>query len=328
MKKLFFLLISFLVCFTQNIQSQCLGCTQPLSGSWQSVDPPTFRFVAVVGPSYTCGGIVFCINRGSVCPPMFPMTCNWQNFLFDLHDTCYTVPNALWSQFTIDTQYHWLSKVMNNGASQWCNCVGPIIRLYAALPPVNLTYPLNNSNVSLTPLLKWDTIPIATSYRIRIYSTQGLSVIVLDTLLTLDSLRVPAGKLIQSATYWWSAKAYKSGGQGPFADIFKFLTYPLGIKQLTDNIPESFALFQNYPNPFNPVTKIKFDIPHSFLERAGVRLIIYDILGREITTLVNEYLQPGTYEAEFDGTNYPTGVYYYTINAGSFSQSKKMVMIK
>ncbi len=87
-------------------------------------------------------------------------------------------------------------------------------------------------------------------------------------------------------------------------------------------------LYNNYPNPFNPVTKIKFD--YSPLER-GVRrtgcvcdgLTIYDILGKEVATLVNEQLKPGTYEAEFDGSNYPSGVYFYTLETETFVQTKK-----
>jgi hypothetical protein len=108
----------------------------------------------------------------------------------------------------------------------------------------------------------------------------------------------------------------------------------IGIISIGGEIPKSFSLSQNYPNPFNPVTKIRFDIPLSrgvdAVGRRGVltQLIVYDVLGREVASLVNEQLQPGTYEVEWDGTNYPSGIYYYTINAGSFFQSKKMVLIK
>jgi hypothetical protein len=103
------------------------------------------------------------------------------------------------------------------------------------------------------------------------------------------------------------------------------------IQKLSNNVPDNFYLYQNYPNPFNPVTKIKFDIPATPLssgEGMGVRLIIYDVLGREVTTLVNEQLRPGTYEVEFDGTNYPSGVYFYKLIAGNFEETKKMIFIK
>lgn len=114
---------------------------------------------------------------------------------------------------------------------------------------------------------------------------------------------------------------------------------PIGIQPISSEIPDGFSLSQNYPNPFNPVTKINFDIPSkvksekskaplSFGEGQGVRLIIYDALGREIETLVNEELNPGSYEIEFDGTNYTSGIYFYKLIAEGFSQTKKMVLIK
>jgi len=103
-----------------------------------------------------------------------------------------------------------------------------------------------------------------------------------------------------------------------------------GIKKIASEIPENFSLYQNYPNPFNPVTRVRFSVP---LNKGGerglyIRLLIFDLLGREIATLVNESLPPGTYEVEWDGTNYPSGVYYYTLSAESFKQTKRMVLIR
>jgi hypothetical protein len=109
---------------------------------------------------------------------------------------------------------------------------------------------------------------------------------------------------------------------------------PIGIHPISSLLPKEFHLFQNYPNPFNPSTKIKFEIP---LNKGGgfsrgmsgvVTLKIFDILGREITTLENEQLKPGTYEVEFDGTNYPSGVYFYKLTTESFDQTKRMVLLK
>ncbi|MFI5407389.1 MAG: T9SS type A sorting domain-containing protein, partial [Nitrososphaerales archaeon] len=93
--------------------------------------------------------------------------------------------------------------------------------------------------------------------------------------------------------------------------------------------PEEFILSQNYPNPFNPSTKIKFSIPRDISsERQEVTLIVYDVLGDEIVTLVNEEKTPGEYEVELDGTQLPSGIYFYQIKVGSFIQTKKMILIK
>ena len=104
---------------------------------------------------------------------------------------------------------------------------------------------------------------------------------------------------------------------------------PIGIKPILSEVPNKFSLFQNYPNPFNPVTKIKFSLPtvgqrHAF----DVRLIVYDILGRGIAVLVNEQLSPGIYEVEWDGTNLPSGVYFYKLITEGYSETKKMVLLK
>ena len=96
------------------------------------------------------------------------------------------------------------------------------------------------------------------------------------------------------------------------------------IQNLNNDIPGFYSLSQNYPNPFNPVTKVKFQIPKS----SFVKLIIYDLLGREITTLVNQQFKPGTYEADWDATNYPSGVYFYKLITDEFIETKKMVLIK
>jgi hypothetical protein len=105
-----------------------------------------------------------------------------------------------------------------------------------------------------------------------------------------------------------------------------------GIKQISTEIPKQFSLSQNYPNPFNPTTKIKFDIPLSPLYERGVGgfvcLKVYDILGHEVSTLVNEQLKPGTYEVEWDGDNFASGIYYYTLQSESFKETKRMLIIK
>lgn len=110
----------------------------------------------------------------------------------------------------------------------------------------------------------------------------------------------------------------------------------LGLKRINSQVPEEYSLYQNYPNPFNPITKIKFDIRLPLLSKegtTGVVLRIYDILGREVVTLVNEQLKPGTYEVEWpapseEGSNYSSGVYYYQLISDEFIQTKKMVLIK
>ncbi len=107
---------------------------------------------------------------------------------------------------------------------------------------------------------------------------------------------------------------------------------PSGIININSNVPDKFVLSQNYPNPFNPSTVIKFNIPLSrgVAESRGVsvQLKMYDILGKEVTTLVNQNLQPGSYEVTWDAANEPSGVYFYKLKAGKYTETKKMLLVK
>jgi ligand-binding sensor domain-containing protein len=99
---------------------------------------------------------------------------------------------------------------------------------------------------------------------------------------------------------------------------------PVEVKEKSNEIPTNFALYQNYPNPFNPSTTIEFDIP----ERTNVKLVVYDILGREIETLIDKELEPGKYKIIFTATDLPSGVYFYTLKTPKFVKTNKMLLIK
>jgi beta-glucosidase-like glycosyl hydrolase len=96
--------------------------------------------------------------------------------------------------------------------------------------------------------------------------------------------------------------------------------------------PLSFQLYQNYPNPFNPSTKIRYSVPfvetHRYASPQNVSLKVYDVLGNEIATLVNEQKAPGNYSVEFDGSKYSSGIYFYRLQSGSFTATKKLILVK
>jgi photosystem II stability/assembly factor-like uncharacterized protein len=98
----------------------------------------------------------------------------------------------------------------------------------------------------------------------------------------------------------------------------------IGIEPISTEIPVDYSLYQNYPNPFNPTTNIKFSIPKA----AFVTLAVYDMLGREIQTLVNENLSPATYEVKWDAAKFSSGIYFYKLLTSDFSLVKKMSVIK
>jgi len=91
-----------------------------------------------------------------------------------------------------------------------------------------------------------------------------------------------------------------------------------------ENIPEQYYLYQNFPNPFNPVTTIKYDVP----KQGNIELIIYDILGRKVKTLVNQTQQAGRYEVVWNASNVASGIYIYQIRTTDFVDTKKMILLK
>jgi plastocyanin len=102
------------------------------------------------------------------------------------------------------------------------------------------------------------------------------------------------------------------------------LANPIGIIPISNNIPAKFSLYQNYPNPFNPSTNIKFDLP----KKSQVQIDIFDAKGSKVSSLVNDVLEAGTYSIDWDASHNASGVYYYKVSAGQFSESKKMILLK
>jgi photosystem II stability/assembly factor-like uncharacterized protein len=100
--------------------------------------------------------------------------------------------------------------------------------------------------------------------------------------------------------------------------------YPIGIQNSNSEIPKDFSLHQNYPNPFNPVTNIAFSIP----EETNVRLTVYDVIGREITVLIDQRLKPGSYRIDWNAEHYTSGMYFYRMQTDKYTDTKKMVLVK
>ena len=116
-------------------------------------------------------------------------------------------------------------------------------------------------------------------------------------------------------------------GDGYYFDNFKVLNYIdtiTSINSVSSSVPDKFRLEQNYPNPFNPSTQLEFGIS----DLGFVSLRVFNALGKEVAVLVNETLSPGSYKTEFNGANYPSGIYYYKLEAGNFSEVRKMILLK
>jgi hypothetical protein len=108
----------------------------------------------------------------------------------------------------------------------------------------------------------------------------------------------------------------------PYSEVIR-------VNSISTVVPSKFSLSQSYPNPFNPSTNIRYTIPSNVKGKmSNVKLVVFDILGKEIATLVNEKQNAGTYEAIFDGSGLTSGFYFYRLTCGDFSETRKMVLIK
>ncbi len=132
-------------------------------------------------------------------------------------------------------------------------------------------------------------------------------------------LDVDANNALYLTAYWgWSIDKWTYQGTLPSIEI------TVDVEKEDNFAPSQFSLAQNYPNPFNPVTKINFSIPQT----EEVTLKVYDLLGNEVATLINGEYSAGNYKVTFDGSNLSSGVYFYTLKAGSISATKKLVLMK
>ncbi len=240
-------------------------------------------------------------------------------------------------------KYYWKVRAVNHGGASSFSSVWNFKIQGGPMYVGQISPPNNSVNVSVPTALICNKAEIETLLRFKGLdenSSDSLPItyvfdIVRDT-VTLngemvrylnDTVDIEAN-LTGLPKYFWRVRAYNNFGSSTFGHWWNFTTMLIGIKILSTQSPKEFALYINYPNPFNPVTKIKFDIPPSKGARGMTSLIVYDALGREITVLVNERLYPGTYETEWDASNFPSGIYFYKLSAGDFSDTKKMVLIK
>lgn len=190
-----------------------------------------------------------------------------------------------------------------------------------------LLSPANDSTIvnPLNLVLDWDSAVTAISYRLIIANDSLFTTTFLDTIITVSSFSADGVSFPNVDYIYWKVRTINEGGIGPWSEFSRFSVLLSDVED-EKKIPTEFALIQNYPNPFNPSTRIQYQVS-SIVQ---VKLKVYDILGNEIATLVNEEKSPGIYEVEFNSSehNLSSGVYLYKLNAGDFISVKKLILIK
>ena len=126
-------------------------------------------------------------------------------------------------------------------------------------------------------------------------------------------------------SYYYAVVSVDSlGKKSSLTNVQNITAYVTDIQNSNTGAPYTYQLNQNYPNPFNPTTHIAYTIA----KRGMVSLLVYDLLGREVSTLVNEVKEAGRHTVPLNGTKLSSGVYFYCLQAGSFSETKKLVLLR
>jgi endo-1,4-beta-xylanase len=229
--------------------------------------------------------------------------------------------NAVWKPYAFVVDY----RNAPRPALKWLSS-------YIAAPPIPIPLsPIGTSGIPRNPKLIWRSSASATSYSVQVSNDSTLyttlvDVSVSDTVLQLSPLR-------PNTTHYWRVSATNQYGTSDYSPALSFVagSTVVGVEE-SGQVPEGFALHQNYPNPFNPQTTISFQLPASSgVERSAVsfvRLSVYDELGREVATLVNEQKSAGVHTVTWNAQDIPSGVYVYRLIAGDRTDSKKMLLVK
>ena len=236
---------------------------------------------------------------------------------------------VLASGLTNGVQYMWRVR-STNGSTKSAWSTTALFTMAAAYSPVQPIPASPANNVTLntsSPELYW-YLPTAASdqkYELSYSTSSDMSDAV--SVNNIDALQYKLDNLSNGSTYYWVVRSKKSDGSTSIASqkgVFK-------VEGTTDvhdskviNIPDKFNLSQNYPNPFNPTTTIQFDVAKQEI----VKLIVFNLLGEEVKTLVNSELIPGAYSVPFNASELTSGIYIYRISSPSNTITKKMTLLK
>ncbi len=212
--------------------------------------------------------------------------------------------------------------VAASGGGVWSAPYSYLLSLLPSVPP--LLSPAKDTTVAPDSVtLKWNPISNVSSYEIEIAYDRSFDTLFLDS-SSVTATSITVRGMLNDTTYYWRVRSWISNLAGQWSPSRSFLTGLQTDVEGTSHIPLKFALAQNYPNPFNPSTTISYELS----ALSHVSLKVYDVLGRLVRTLVNKVERPGDYKVEFNAADLPSGLYFYRLQAGSFSKTMKSMLLK
>ncbi len=201
----------------------------------------------------------------------------------------------------------------------------PLSQLLLPPPPApDLQFPRLDSTITVDPTsLQWTPSRRGALYELQVSYDSAFSQLLVDSTGIADnSFRLHG--IRSNLTYYWRVRASDEWGTSDWSITWGFITGTVTAIGNEPSVPLKFGLEQNYPNPFNPTTNIEYRIADVGL----VTLKVYNVLGQRVTTLVDKVEQPGSYEVQFNGSNLASGVYFYRLDAGGYSKTLRMLLLK
>jgi len=246
--------------------------------------------------------------------------------------TIYTSTDSTYKLFGLArlTNYTWSVQSINAGGPSAYSGANSFTTVPAApAAPAQVSPSSAATNVPRLTHFVWNTAVNASKYRLQVASDNGFTTIVTDTTIIDTSLTL-ATALAASSDFYWRVNAQNFGGASPYAGPRLFSTGLVNaIEEPVGGVPKVFALSQNYPNPFNPSTTISYDLPKA----SYVKIVIYDVLGRVVATLVDGVQAANRYTINWNASSVASGVYFYRMNArsadnsGDFNAVKKLLLL-
>lgn len=229
------------------------------------------------------------------------------------------------SGLTNNIIYYWRVSATNSGGTSSYSSTWSFTTIVAAPAIPTLLSPANGAiDQQLNVTLQWNSVTGADSYRIQVATNQNFSLTLVDD-STITTTSKSIGPLNLNTIYYWRVAAKNLGGKSSFSSFFTFQTVVrTSVEQINNTIPASYSLEQNFPNPFNPTTEIRY----ALLFRSHVILEIISQTGQRVVTLVSQEQEAGYYRVTWTSGSISSGVYFYRLTANSFTETKKLILLK
>lgn len=219
-----------------------------------------------------------------------------------------------------NTTYYWQVNAVSDGVMGYSSAIRTFTTVLSLPRQVSLISPSNGSLLGADSVrFIWHTAsPSVAFYEVELTRDSTVTAMSLDTAITL---KVPAGRSLQA--YSWKVRAQNLSGFGPYSDSWSILKQPTSVSA-SGSIPKDYVLLNNYPNPFNPSTTFSFSLPRT----SFVLLKVYDAFGRDVAVIISEELPAGQHSRQWNASGASSGVYFYRLQAGNYTETKRLVLLK